>query len=259
MADAQGSERPRKRYLLLVLLLAAAVVAGVTLVARMRLGPGPANAIAHFTALEGTVQVRSVRTLHWVDADEQTALKRGDLVRTGPGATAVIRYHDGTDFRLRPQSLIAIDPTWTDGNEDDPSRRSEPIRDWEPACGRIEPKANEGASTGAAGGEGKVVLPGVPKLLAPPHASEIAHPDPERATTVLAWEAVTGAACYHVMVDYGPSFARPPIDRKDWKVPSMELKGLEPGTYYWRVSAVDSDGAEGSFSEPSRFTIVKSP
>jgi hypothetical protein len=48
------------------------------------------------------------------------------------------------------------------------------------------------------------------------------------------------------------------VDRKDWKTGSMELSGLEVGTYFWRVSAMDKEGAEGAFSDSSRFTVTKS-
>jgi hypothetical protein len=47
-------------------------------------------------------------------------------------------------------------------------------------------------------------------------------------------------------------------DRKDWKVgSSMELRGLEVGTYYWKVAAVDKDGVQGSFSDFARFLVTK--
>jgi hypothetical protein len=36
----------------------------------------------------------------------------------------------------------------------------------------------------------------------------------------------------------------------------MEVRGLEAGTYFWEVAAIDKDGQKGSFAEFSRFTIT---
>jgi hypothetical protein len=100
-------------------------------------------------------------------------------------------------------------------------------------------------------------LPPVPVLLAPPHQAEIAYPDTARATTLLAWRPVTGASGYHFQIDYSPYFNRPIYDRRDWKEPSIELRGLDVGKYYWRVAAIDDKSAEGSYSEFSRFTVSR--
>ena len=103
----------------------------------------------------------------------------------------------------------------------------------------------------------KRTLPPVPGLLAPPHQAEITYPDPTRATTMLAWKAVPGAISYHVMLDYSAYFNRPIVDRAGINDNSVQLQGLDTGKYYWRVAAVDKDGAEGAFSEFARFTVVR--
>jgi hypothetical protein len=121
---------------------------------------------------------------------------------------------------------------------------------------RVDIAANEGVQVDAAGKAGpKVALPVVPTLLAPPHQAEISYPDLARATTLLAWKPVTGAAAYHVMVDYSPYFNRPLVDRTGWRETSMELRGLDVGKYYWRVSSLDKEGVEGNFSDFARFTV----
>jgi hypothetical protein len=102
-----------------------------------------------------------------------------------------------------------------------------------------------------------LVLPGVPALLAPPHQSEVAYPDPARSSTVLAWKSVPNAAAYHLMLDYSAYFNRPLVDRTGIKDSSQEVRGLEVGKYYWRVAAVDKDGVEGPFSEFYRFSVSK--
>ena len=64
---------------------------------------------ARFSAIEGSVQVKRAGTLEWIDATEAGILRRNDLVRTGAGATAEILFADGTQFNVRPDSLITIE------------------------------------------------------------------------------------------------------------------------------------------------------
>lgn len=124
---------------------------------------------------------------------------------------------------------------------------------------KVQLSANQGVRVDATGVAGpKIALPGVPTLLAPPHQAEIAYVDPARSTTLLAWKAVPGAAAYHVLLDYSVSFTRPVVDRKDWRSgSSIEVRGLDVGTYFWKVAAVDKDGVEGSFSDFARFVVTK--
>jgi hypothetical protein len=64
---------------------------------------------ARFSAIEGSVQVKRAGTLEWIDAAQAGILRRNDLVRTGAGATAEILFADGTQFNVRPDSLITIE------------------------------------------------------------------------------------------------------------------------------------------------------
>jgi hypothetical protein len=112
---------------------------------------------------------------------------------------------------------------------------------------KIDPSGKAGA---------KVGLPATPVLLAPPHQAEITYPNPNVATTLLAWKAVEGATGYHVMVDYSAYFNRPLVDRKGLRDSSVELRGLDVGKYYWQVAAIDKNGEEGDFSAFARFTVA---
>lgn len=124
---------------------------------------------------------------------------------------------------------------------------------------KVQLTSNQGVVVDATGVAGpKVTLPGVPILLAPSHQTEIAYIDPARSTTLLAWKAVPGAVAYHVLLDYSVSFTRPVVDRKDWRAgSSIEVRGLDVGTYFWKVAAVDRNGVEGSFSDFARFVVTK--
>jgi hypothetical protein len=79
--------------------------------------PAPAAAVpttARFSAIVGNVKVKAVGTFEWVGAERQTALRKSDLVRTGPGSTAEITFFDGSIVHVRPDSLITIEETLED-------------------------------------------------------------------------------------------------------------------------------------------------
>jgi hypothetical protein len=74
--------------------------------------PPPPAAVetgARFASLEGSVQVKRAGTLEWIQATQAVVLRQNDLVRTGSGAAAEIRFADGTVFSVRPDSLITIE------------------------------------------------------------------------------------------------------------------------------------------------------
>jgi hypothetical protein len=123
---------------------------------------------------------------------------------------------------------------------------------------RVDLKTNESVTVDATGKSGpKTTLPGVPLLTAPQHQAEISYVNPAVSLTLLVWKPVPNALTYHVFVDYTPSFTRPLVDQKGWKLSSLELRGLEVGKYYWKVAAVDANGLEGSPSEMALFTVTK--
>jgi hypothetical protein len=272
----------------------------------------PISTSARFNNIDGSVQVRTAGTLQWVSADKNIVLNKADLVRTGSGASAEIRFFDGTVFHVRADSLITIEET-----SEDPASKQRRVaakissgevnfqtvprnvpgsaavfstptvrttagdnsagnilvqesgdsgikifrgtaRAESNTGEKIELAANTGVRVDAGGKLGpKITLPGIPILLAPPHQAEISYPNPPSATTLLAWKAVPGAVSYHALVDYTPTFSRPVVDRKNWQGGSMELRGLDVGTYYWKVAAVDKEGVEGSFSEFARFAVTR--
>jgi TonB family protein len=80
---------------------------------------------ARFATIDGAVQVKPAGSREWVAATRAAELRADDLVRTGPGGNADIRFADGTLFKLRPDSLIQIE-------DDAPTRiaaSSEPVED----------------------------------------------------------------------------------------------------------------------------------
>lgn len=277
--------------------------------------PPPVAAVveagARFASLDGSVQVKRAGTLEWIQATPAVVLRQNDLVRTGSGAAAEIRFADGTVFNVRPDSLITIEESshnpvsrqqrvalsiqsgeanFQTAARDvpgsttisTPTVRTTAERDTagniqvaeSGATGlrifrgqgeaqtrtgqRIALASNQGVNVDAAGAAGPTVaLPTVPQLTAPSNGTDIAYPDLAQATTLLLWNGVPGASAYRVMVDFGPSFARPLYDRRTDRPTQMELRALDAGVYYWKVAAILPDGAEGGFSDLWRFTLTK--
>ena len=266
-----------------------------------------------FASLEGSVQVKHPGTLEWKPATPAMMLRQNDLVKTGSGGAAEIRFADGTVFAVRPDSLITIEestqnpisrqqrnalsiqsgeanfqtasrgvpgsttistPTVrttaerdTAGNIQVANSGATGVRIFRGA-GQAQTRSgqkialvtNEGVKVDAGGAAGqKIALPTVPQLTAPSNLAEIAYPDLSQGITLLLWGAVEGSSGYRVMVDFTPTFARPLYDRQGHRPTQMELRGLEAGSYYWKVAAIDASGVEGSFSPPWRFTLSKAP
>ena len=64
---------------------------------------------SRFEHIEGSVQVKPAGKLEWIPATTALILRQNDLVRTGSGSTAEIRFADGFLFNVRPDSLITIE------------------------------------------------------------------------------------------------------------------------------------------------------
>ena len=68
--------------------------------------PGPQQ--AHFTNIDGTVRVHKAGTNTWVVADYSLVLDKGDYVETSGEGIAKVVFTDGTNYTIKPGSLIAI-------------------------------------------------------------------------------------------------------------------------------------------------------
>jgi len=77
--------------------------------------PGPQQ--AHFTNIDGTVRVRKASTNTWVVADYSLVLDRGDYVQTSGEGIAKVVFTDGTNYTIKPDSLIAIQENSVNANQ----------------------------------------------------------------------------------------------------------------------------------------------
>lgn len=69
---------------------------------------------AHFVNIDGTVRVKKSQSLQWISADYNTNLENGDYIQTGSDGVARIIFADGTNYLLKPDSLIVVEESRED-------------------------------------------------------------------------------------------------------------------------------------------------
>jgi len=69
---------------------------------------------AHFVNIDGIVRIKKVQSSQWIRADYNTSLASGDFVQTGSDAVARIIFADGTNYVLKPDSLIVVEQSVED-------------------------------------------------------------------------------------------------------------------------------------------------
>ena len=71
---------------------------------------------ARFLDLDGTVRVRKARTYEWITATMGMSLQADDTIRTVGNSHARVRLFDGTEYVLRPDSILVIEEAFEDPN-----------------------------------------------------------------------------------------------------------------------------------------------
>jgi hypothetical protein len=110
-----------------------------------------------------------------------------------------------------------------------------------------------------AGGKASAPTPILPRarLIAPAAALDLHYVSPDESPTVFAWTPVDGAASYRLLAGRSPLLARVELTRDEVVDGFTQVRGLEPGWWYWQVVAVDARGAAGDPSVVGSFRILK--
>ncbi len=74
----------------------------------------PSKRDAHFVNIDGTVRVKKAQSQQWIRADYNTSLQKGDFIQTGSDGVARIIFADGTNYVLKPESLIVVEESRED-------------------------------------------------------------------------------------------------------------------------------------------------
>ena len=120
----------------------------------------------------------------------------------------------------------------------------------------VEVKENEGTYVGLSG------PPMAPRALLHPVALDL--PADQQRVVYLddspevtwAWAPQEGAATYHLQVAADETFVARVVDELLTET-TFSYRGLERGSYLWRVTAIDADRVEGHWSEARALHVVK--
>jgi len=69
---------------------------------------------AHFVNIDGTVRVKKAQSQQWIRGDYNTTLEKGDFIQTASDGVARIIFADGTNYVLKPESLIVVEESRED-------------------------------------------------------------------------------------------------------------------------------------------------
>lgn len=108
---------------------------------------------------------------------------------------------------------------------------------------------------GTIGAKGQIPKP--PVLLTPENNLRV---DLDRSPILtLRWRLFSGTHRSLLQVARSRRFlpSSMDIDAKDLTKTSARLKGVLPGTYYWRVAAIDTDGVQSDWSSIRRFRLTR--
>lgn len=94
-----------------------------------------------------------------------------------------------------------------------------------------------------------------PDLTEPVNLEPLIVPDPKHATVHFSWVAVPEAVSYDLRVSTNTMFTRI-VAEKTTSAVTADLVGLEPGDYFWSVTATDEHKRDSAPAEPFRFTVV---
>jgi hypothetical protein len=94
-----------------------------------------------------------------------------------------------------------------------------------------------------------------PELVQPLNLQPITVNDPKHDPVHFAWNAVATAKSYQFQISTTAAFNHVVMDKRI-SSESVEITGLDPGDYFWRVRAIDLDNKSSDVSDPFKFILV---
>jgi len=101
----------------------------------------------------------------------------------------------------------------------------------------------------------KVIAP--PSLLTPENMELKLVRDPKSTSLDFSWTEVPEAKAYHLQISPTVMLSNFVVDKKVTGQTSVPISGLDEGTYYWMVSAIDAKGVESQPSQANRLNMVQ--
>ena len=94
-----------------------------------------------------------------------------------------------------------------------------------------------------------------PQLDQPLNLQAITVADPKHDPVHFSWKPVTTAKSYEFQASTNAMFSKVVMDKKT-NSEGVDIVGLDPGDYFWRVRAIDAENAVSDPSDPYKFTLV---
>jgi hypothetical protein len=94
-----------------------------------------------------------------------------------------------------------------------------------------------------------------PELVEPLNLQPIIAADPKHNAIHFSWKPSNTAKLYDFQVSTTTMFNRIVIERKT-AATNLDIPGLDPGDYFWRVHAIDEKNSVSDASEPYKFTLA---
>jgi hypothetical protein len=94
-----------------------------------------------------------------------------------------------------------------------------------------------------------------PQLVEPLNLTPIILADPKRETIHFSWKPAATAKTYDFQASTTSSFSHIVVEKKTAGT-SVDVSGLDPGDYFWRVRAIDDKNYVSDSSGSYKFTLV---
>ena len=94
-----------------------------------------------------------------------------------------------------------------------------------------------------------------PELIVPLNLQPIIAADPKHDPVHFAWKPLATAKLYEFQISSTVMFNQVLLDRKTSGT-SLDITGLDPGDYFWKVRAIDTKNSASEMSDPFKFTLV---
>ena len=94
-----------------------------------------------------------------------------------------------------------------------------------------------------------------PALIEPLNLQPIILSDPKHGNIHFSWKAENTAKAYQFQVSNTAMFTQIVMQKRVTDT-SVDISGLDPGEYFWKVRAIDAQNAMSDLSDPYEFTLV---
>jgi len=178
-------------------------------------------------------------------------------LRTGawpvPGSKAEVSFENAVaSARANSSMAVRSDPETNEQQVTVDSGSAELERGNE----RVDLGAFERATIPSGGGaivKTQVLAP--PELVAPLNLQPIIVVDPKHDPVHFSWKSSPMAKLYDFQASTTTMFTHIVTERKTAET-NVDITGLDPGDYFWRVRAIDDNNTASEESDPYKFTLV---